>query len=441
MQHKKDLNVWTTALPLFFELIAVNSIAIMDVFFMSLVADKAVAALGACTQIILVFTLLMRTLCGGAGAIAAQSIGAKNRVDTLLAFMYTMLIGIVFGFVFASCLYWLGGHMVGWMGLKGEALTYAEMYLAIVGPAFFLLSIRTGYTTIAAVKGRAKINLVCALVGNVINLFFNCVFVLGWFGAPKLGVFGVALATAMAHGIYLILIAYITHRYLHVHFVFAKRVVRKIKALTGRVLGIAIPNCGDLLSYCLFQVMILSIVIRYDENAAAAYTYAHQIMSFVAIWSFSVAQGQAIWTAHLVGAQRYDTVEKEVAKSILRSAAFSVPVTLLILLSNRQLFSLFTDNQDILAMIASALMAYVGIELGRAFNATLSFSLASSGDARFPAMIGITFNWLLGVPLAYVLGIVLQWGLLGALIAVAADELLRAPLNYWRLRSRRWVKT
>lgn len=441
MKATKSLTVWTTAIPLYFELVAVNSIGLADVFFMSLVDDRAVAALGACTQVILVFTLLMRTLCGGAGSIAGQSIGAKNRVNALLAFMYAMLIAIVFGALFALILFIGREQVPRWMGLQGDALGFAATYLTVLAPAFFILSLRLGYTTIVAVKGHSRANLYCALVSNAVNLSFNAIFVLGLLGFPKLGVLGVALATALSHFVYLGCIAWVAHKQLYVRFVFSRRVVKKLRNLTRSVMGIAIPNCGDLLSYSMFQVVMVSIVIHIDEYAAAAYTYVHQAMLFVVIWSFSVAQGQSIWTAHLVGAKQFDTVEREVKRSVLRCLVFALPVTLLLYTLSDRLFPLFTDNSAILAMASSAMLAYIGIEIGRAFNATLSFSLAASGDARYPALLGFFFNWVVGVPIAWYLGVVMEWGLMGALMGVAVDELMRAPLNFFRLTSRRWQKS
>lgn len=440
MKTHNGLTVWTTAIPLYFELIAVSSISIMDVFFMSLISDKAVAALGASTQIVLVFTLLIRTLTGGAGALAAQNIGAGNAEKTTLAFMYSMVIAVVFGFIFALALYLCRHHIGLWIGLEGETLNISTQYLTIVGPAFFLLALRSGYTTITAVKGKSKLNLMCALGANAVNIFCNCLFVLGWFGAPQLGVVGVALATALSHGVYLLLIAYFTHGPLQVKFIFPADIVTKLKALTRPVMGIAIPNCGDLLSYSLFQVVIMIIVIRVGEHSVAAYTYAHQAMTYIIIWSYSISQGQSILTAHLVGAKQFDRAEYEIKRSILRSLVVAVPATLFLYLNTHTIFSLFTENTDILNLASSAILAYIGIEIGRGFNATLSFSLAAANDARYPAVLGLIFNWLIGVPIALLLALHFELGLLGALLGVALDELLRSPLNFLRLTSRKWQR-
>lgn len=438
MKPNRGLTVWTTAIPLYFELIAVSSIALIDVLFMSLVSDLAVAALGVSTQILLVFTLLIRTLTGGAGAVAAQSMGAGDPQKAQLAFMYTVVIAAVFGVVFSLLLFSGRAYIGQWMGLRGETLDITQRYLAIVGPAFFLLAVRSGYSAIVAVKGKSNINLYCSLAANVVNIFLNCVFVLGWFGLPKMGVEGVALATAMAYAVQLGLLAWVSHKYLQVHFIFPRDIFKRLHHLTRPVMGIAIPSSGDLLSHSLYQVAIMMVVIRIGDEAVACHTYLRQILTVVIIWSYAVGQGQAIWTAHLVGGKEFEKAESEIKKSILRSLAFSVPVTLVLYLFSGPIVGLFTDDTSIVAMASSVMLVYFGIEIGRAFNATLSFSLSSAGHARYPALLAIIFNWFVGLSVAYVLGVHLQWGLLGVLIGLALDELVRAPLLYQRLISKRW---
>jgi Na+-driven multidrug efflux pump len=205
-------------------------------------------------------------------------------------------------------------------------------------------------------------------------------------------------------------------------------------------MGIAIPNSGDLLSHSSYQVAIVMVAIRIGDEAVACHTYLRQIIVVVMLWAYSIGQGQAIWTAHLVGAKAFSKAETEIKKSIVRCLSFSLPITLLLFLFINPIIRLFTDNPIIIDMASSAMIAYIGIEFGRAFNATLSFSLSSAGHAKYPAMLAVIFNWFVGLATAYILGIYFGWGLLGVLIGLAIDELARAPLLYHRLTSRRWIR-
>lgn len=439
MKQNRGLTVWTTAVPLYVELLAVSSIGFMDVFFMSLISDKAVAALGVCTQVVMIFTLLIRTLTGGAGAVAAQNMGAGDEEKAVLAIMYTIVLATLCGALFALVLVALRGHIGVWMGLSADTLDIFRRYLAIIGPAFFLLAVRSGYSAIVAVKGKSNVNLYCSLIANVVNVVFNAIFVLGWFGLPKMGVEGVAWATVIAYSVQLFLLAWISHTHLKIHFIFPRDILRRLHKLTRPVMGIAIPNSGDLLSHSIYQVAVVMIAIRVSDEAVACHTYLRQIIVVVMLWAYSIGQGQAIWTAHLVGAREFDKAESEIRKSIARSLVFTLPVTFLLYLFIDPIIRLFTDNPDIVVMAGSAMIAYLGIELGRGFNTSLSFSLSSAGHAKYPALLAIIFNWFVGLLMAYVLGIYFGWGLLGILVGLALDELARAPLLYRRLISRRWI--
>jgi Na+-driven multidrug efflux pump len=54
--------------------------------------------------------------------------------------------------------------------------------------------------------------------------------------------------------------------------------------------------------------------------------------------------------------------------------------------------------------------------------------------------MGVISMWLIGVPVAYVLGIHFDWGLYGVWVAFIVDEWLRGIIMYFRWRSRVWEK-
>jgi Na+-driven multidrug efflux pump len=64
--------------------------------------------------------------------------------------------------------------------------------------------------------------------------------------------------------------------------------------------------------------------------------------------------------------------------------------------------------------------------------------LRGAGDTRFPMVITAGAIWLIRLPLAYVLGVMLGWGLVGAWTAMSLDMIVRGTLNFWRFRGGRW---
>ncbi|WP_252312239.1 MATE family efflux transporter [Sinobaca sp. H24] len=113
-------------------------------------------------------------------------------------------------------------------------------------------------------------------------------------------------------------------------------------------------------------------------------------------------------------------------------------VGMVLAFSGEALFQLFTSNPDIIA--TGTILLFIGIilEPGKAGNLIIISALRATGDARYPVLMGMLFMWGVTVPLAYVLGIYLEFGLIGIWIAMTIDEWGRASLMYIRWRSRKW---
>ena len=73
-----------------------------------------------------------------------------------------------------------------------------------------------------------------------------------------------------------------------------------------------------------------------------------------------------------------------------------------------------------------------------AFGVVLAGSLRGAGDTRYPMFsTGLTM-WLVRLPLAYLFGITLAFGLAGIYLGWFADSIVLGTANYLRYRTGRW---
>ncbi|CAM5552206.1 hypothetical protein BSAF29S_05310 [Bacillus safensis subsp. safensis] len=71
------------------------------------------------------------------------------------------------------------------------------------------------------------------------------------------------------------------------------------------------------------------------------------------------------------------------------------------------------------------------LEPGRSFNMVIINSLRAAGDAKFPVYMAIISMWGIGLPIAYLLGIQFEMGLIGVWISFIVDEWVRGIFMYW----------
>ena len=104
------------------------------------------------------------------------------------------------------------------------------------------------------------------------------------------------------------------------------------------------------------------------------------------------------------------------------------------------MLGLFTKDQAIITMGAAVILSDFVLELGRSRNLVLVNALRAAGDVRYPLYIGLFSMWFFSVGVAFLLGIALDWGLVGIWIGLGLDECFRAVLLQIRWEKGRWTK-
>lgn len=69
------------------------------------------------------------------------------------------------------------------------------------------------------------------------------------------------------------------------------------------------------------------------------------------------------------------------------------------------IFSLLTDNEEIIRLGVTVMIIDVVVEIGRAVNIYATNALRSAGDVNYPFYMGFTVQWTVSVGFSYLLGI------------------------------------
>lgn len=164
--------------------------------------DNSLAAVGANTALINLFTNLFIGLSVGANVIAAQEFGAKKDTELQKTVHTSMLLGLYSGILLAVLGICLTGRILVLMQTPGEILGLASLYLKI----FFLgmpasMVYNFGSALLRSV-GDTRRPLYYLLTAGVINVILNLIFVI----SLQMDVAGVALATIISQYISAVLV-------------------------------------------------------------------------------------------------------------------------------------------------------------------------------------------------------------------------------------------
>lgn len=432
---KRQLKVLT--IPVFIEMALVMMLGAVDTVMLSRYSDNSVAAVGLDNQLISLVFLVYQFFSMGAAILCAQYIGAGLRKRLVQVVGMALTVNLMLGLAVSALLFFKAEALLHLMGLRPELMDDGLVYLRITGALSFFQALSLTFS--ASLRSADKVVYPMAVTGivNILNIIGNYALINGHWGCPQLGVEGAAIATAASRSVAMLLLA-IIHFRVHIPR-FPMRYFHPIPwQELKNLLHIGIPAMSENISYSLSQVVITFFINQISNEALAARTYCVNMIMFVYLFCISITQGGDILVGHLVGQKRHQAAYILGNYFFRRSMIITVTGSIILALAGKSILSAFTDNPEIIAMGVWVLVIDVFLEVGRTANIFAVGTLRATGDAVYPVIIGIIFQWSIAVGLSYVIGIPLGLGLVGMWVGFALDENIRGIILMRRWRSGKW---
>ena len=439
MAKSGELSLFKLTWPIFLELFLFMLMGLADTFMLSAVSDDAVAGVGAANQYIQISILILGVIGTGASIVVSQYLGSKLELEAAKISALSVTLNLFVGLIISTFFVAFSGQIMTFMNLEDDVLIFAKNYLAIVGGFIFFQALITSLSSIIRVQGWTKQTMYVSLGMNVLHVILNYVLIFGHFGAPALGVEGAAISSVISRALAAIVFFWLLYQALDVkielryYYTFSKEYIKK-------VLQIGIPSAFEQVLYQTCQIVFLYYVTYIGATSLAARQYAVNISMFTYLFAIAIGMGTAILIGRHVGAGEQDIAYKRVWFSVKMALVFTVVMVAIVTIFRESLMRIFTTNEEIIAIGASVLILSILLETGRTINITIINSLRAAGDARYPVKIGFISMICISLSLGYVFVFVMDLGLVGVWLAIAADEWIRAILVLFRWKSRKWER-
>ncbi len=281
--------------------------------------------------------------------------------------------------------------------------------------------------------GRARPAVIAVVVANVANVGLDLVFVFGWLGIPALGAVGVGLATASCS--VLMVVVFVVALALDPLVVDG----RKSHGLEGpvwsrmrQVLRVGWPVGAQLTVEVGVFAAVSALVGRFGEVPAAA----HQIALVMASLTFMIVVGVANATTARVGFH-VGAGEGPLARlagylGIGLAASFMALTGLIFILAPRTIAAAFAEDPEVVERAVVFLRIAGVFAVADGIQAVSAGALRGLGDTKWAFYANLIAHWLVGLPVALVLGHVVElgprgywWGLTSGLVVVSLILVLR----------------
>lgn len=333
----------------------------------NVVGEAALAAVGTCSFLSLLYLSIAAGLSVGVGVVVSQNFGAGKLSDMQTAISTSVILTTVLGVlttvvaIFTSPL--LIKHL---LAVPDDLLELTnDYYLACCfGIPFMFL-----YNCVSAILrglGNSKSSLYFLAISSVVNLVLDLLFV----AAFKWGVVGAAVATVIAN--IFACAASVIYMLRKVDRVEGAKVYdREVSRL---LLKLGIPNALQQAVVSVGNLLMQRLINSFEQESMAAYSVGTRINSYVYSISNSFQQGLASFVGQNIGANRYDRVN--------RGSWHTAGIAFLICCAMNVVLYIF-------ATPLCALFGVEGVALERAAEMTRFLSLVYEFYALYAVMSGV----------------------------------------------------
>ncbi|MBD5481581.1 MAG: MATE family efflux transporter [Lachnospiraceae bacterium] len=425
--------------PLFLEQLLVMFVGLADTLIISYAGEAAVSGVSLVNQFNTIFIYLFTALSSGGAVVISQYIGRQERERAGEAASQLLLFSALFSVVVMAVVLIGNEAMLRLLFGKVEqpVMDACITYLRISAYSYPAIAVYNAGAAVYRSLGKTNVTMYLSVVSNAINVIGN---VIGVF-VLRAGVAGVAWPSFLARVFSAVAITFLCFQKKN-EVVYRKQwICRWNNGLMRSILNVAVPNGVENGIFQLVKVALSSIVALFGTYQIAANGVAQSIWSMAALAgvamgpAFITVIGQCMGNRDVEGAEYY--FKKLTKLTLLISAAWNLLIFLLtpvILL----FYSLSPETKRLVILLV--LIHNVFNAVAYPFSGALSNGLRAAGDVKYTMVVSVVSTIAIRLLLSYLLGIVMQMGVVGIALAMVCDWVIRAILFIRREKSGTWKK-
>ncbi len=417
--------------------------------------DLSLAALNLVSPLCWSLTTIFTVTAIGATAIVARRIGENQQLKAATATSTALVLALGVGslvtllgwFGRAAGIDWLEGQVAGGQAVSSEQIAQlADGYLKWF---VLLFPIRALAVTLEATlrgAGSSLLPLLGGVLANLANILGNAALLFGLWGAPKMGLEGVGLATGLAPLVEVVLIlAVILMRRKGRLSLRIPGALRFDVAQARETIRHSSPALGAALLFHSGFVVYQFAILKLDASSMAAHRVAISIQSMAFLPSVGFQSAAASVCGRLLGAGFVEQAYRSAWRSCVLGLKMVIPVAALLFFGSSGLAGIFDVRGETASLAASCLMIGALEVPFLLVTESLTGTLRGAGN-NLPVMwITAVGSWGFRVPFAWVLAFGYfgfpALGLQGVWVATVLDWIVRSLLVAHTIRRRRWLTT
>ena len=391
------------AIPMMISMLVQALYNVVDSVFVSRISENAFNAVG------LAFPLQNLMIAVGAGtavginALLSRSLGEKKQDMADRAAGTGIFLSLCSAVVFA-----LIGIFLSRPFFMAQAKTVPE--IVEMGTAYtrICLGLSVGlfcqfcFERLLQSTGRTMLSMVTQLIGAIINIILDPVFIFGLCGMPKMGVTGAAVATVLGQFVGALLAILLNLKY-NPDIRIRLRLIRWDKPVVREIYRVGVPSIvmqsiGSVMTFGMNKILFV-----FTPTATAVFGAYFKIQSFIFMPVFGLNNGMLPIISYNYGAARMDRVKRTVRLTICTAVCIMTVGFAVFQLAPATLLTLFDASAEMTAIGVPALRIISISFLLAGFCIIAGSVCRAIGNPLYSMMVAICRQLVVLLPAAWLL--------------------------------------
>lgn len=375
--------------------------------------------------------------------LVAEADGAQDSASGKSALKHGLILCTALGISLFGMILWAKPLMYQ-MEQPEEVVALALPYLDLVAFSLVPLVIFQAFKQFSDGMSRTKYPMYATVVGNIVNIVLNYLFIFGKFGAPAWGIVGAAVGTLVSRVVMVALLWYLLAQNKSMNYYVLKFNWRIIEwSKLKKIIFLGFPSAMQMF----FEVALFTAAIWLSGVLGKNAQAANQIALNLSSMTFMVGMGLGVAAMIRVGNQKglKDYINlRRIAQSIFLLTLLLEILFAALFMLGRHLFPTIylnvedlknaVDNAEVISIAAQLLLVAAFFQISDGLQVVVLGALRGLQDVVVPTIITAIAYWAIGFPLCFYLGLRTDLGSTGIWIGLLAGLTASAGMLYLRFQ-------
>lgn len=389
------------------------------------IGASALTGVGLFSAILMLINAFAMLAGAGGAPLASIALGKqdKDKAEKIMANAFSLL--LIFSVILTIIFYISAPKLLTMFGASKVTLPYATDYARIYILGSVCVLIVMGMNPFITTQGFAKISMLTTVIGAIINIILDPIFIFGL----NMGVKGAALATVLSQAIGAVWI---------LKFLTGKNTMLKLKIenmkldpkIFGPCLALGISTFVMLSTESILSISFTTSLSKYGGDiAVGAMTIITSISMLVTMPLQGFCQGGQPIISFNYGARNTNRVKKAFLTQFTVCVVYATVFWLLIMLVPKMFANIFTTDSSLSDYTVWAIRIYMAGIFSIGFQLSCQQSFMALGQAKISLFLAILRKILLLIPLIFILPMFFENKVFGVFLAEPVSDIIAATVT------------